>query len=411
MTRNATGEDPVTRPRFSLQPALLMRVLHLIDASSPQATAATLALLDQSLGRLGDMEQRTLILGPRNLVRIAGDTGVRVDQRLAVPFGQAVMGYSSVYRHTRDFGQFDVIHCWSVGSLALAALVFRRVPRVLTLTCTPSTRTIHWLRILTREARGRTVLLPISSTIRRAVLGGGMAQEYAHVLRPGIDMGRVDRNRRDTLRARWCAQSDSVKILALLGDPPHVADAMRTGVALNMAGYSAINQGLQLRLLIHPDQTKRLRAQKMFRDIGRPKTIIQEPWLDRPWSVLPGCDLALAMGPSGGGLSLLWAMAANVPVVGEADYAIAEIIEHDHSALLAQPGCARSVAKRITQLLQDGQLAWKLRDTARHEAYSFFSRQRYCQSLGMVYEQIIQDRPIEIPALETTGGLRFAGRG
>ena len=87
-----------------------------------------------------------------------------------------------------------------------------------------------------------------------------------------------------------------------------------------------------------------------------------------------------------------------------------EIVEDRHSALLAKPGPLHPLAHRITQLLEDPHLAWKLRDTARHEAYSFFSRQRYCQSIQTVYEQLETGAPIEVPQLEATGGLRFAGR-
>jgi len=64
----------------------------------------------------------------------------------------------------------------------------------------------------------------------------------------------------------------------------------------------------------------------------------------------------------------------------------------------------------LRQLIDDPQLAWKLRDTARHEAYSFFSRQRYGQSLQTVYQQVVAGEPVEIPPMEVTGGLRFAGR-
>jgi glycosyltransferase involved in cell wall biosynthesis len=103
-------------------------------------------------------------------------------------------------------------------------------------------------------------------------------------------------------------------------------------------------------------------------------------------------------------------MAAGVPIVAEATYAISEIVEDRHSALLAKPEQPRMLAGRITPLMADPQLAWKLRDTARHEAFSFFSRQRYCQALQGVYEQLVGGRAVEIPQIPITGGLRFSGR-
>ena len=120
--------------------------------------------------------------------------------------------------------------------------------------------------------------------------------------------------------------------------------------------------------------------------------------------------MALVTGPSSGGLSLLWAMASNVPIIGDASYAVSEMVEDRHSALLAKPGDSRLLAQRVRLLLDDAQLAWKLRDSARHEAFSYFSRQRYCNSIAAVYEQVVTHQPIEVPPLPVTGGLRFAGR-
>ena len=165
-----------------------------------------------------------------------------------------------------------------------------------------------------------------------------------------------------------------------------------------------------VRLLVHPRQRNRLRAVRMWRGLGRSHWLITDAALDEPWQVLPGCDMALAMGPHAGNLSLLWAMAANVPIVGEATYATSEIVEDRHSALLTKPGEAHQLGHRIRQLVDDPQLAWQIRDAARHEAYSFFSRQHYCKRVQVVYKQLIAGRAVEVPQLEVTGGLRFTGR-
>ena len=387
-----------------------MRILHLIDAASPQASSTTLALLDQSLGRLGHIDQHALLLGGTPLGQAAQRAGITNAIYAGVPFGQAVLGIPTLRKYTQSLGPFDLIHCWSIGALTAASLVFRKTPKALTLTVTPPPASIHWLRILAKETTGKTLFLPISSTIRGALLGGGLPESTVHVLRPAIDMGKVDHNHRDALRKAWGAQSDDTKLIALLTDPPHQADALAANIALGMADDSAATDGLTLRMVIHPDQPNRLRVQNRMRGLGKSNRVIQEPRLDQPWQVLPGCDLALTLGPNAGGMSLLWAMAANVPIIGEATYAVSEIIEDRHSALLAKPGSMKHIAQRITTLLTDSKLAWKLRDTARHEAYSFFSRQRYCQALGAVYEQLIQRDDIHIPDLEVTGGLRFAGR-
>lgn len=399
-----------------------MRILHLIDAASPQACPTTFALLADSLGRLGHTEQRVLLLGGKALACAAKAGGIEDARRAGVPFGRAVLGWAAVRRAARGMGAFDLIHCWSVGALAAASLVRPRTPRVLTLTAPPSPSAARWLRLLTGDMPGRALLLPISNTVRAAALCAGVDPALVHVLRPSLDMAKVQAGRRDALRRRWGisetdANANRIKVISILSDPPAAMDAQIAHMAVGLTDEAyALQPGGRrddapiLWLLVHPDQLHRARAEQVAQDIGRFDRVIQEPIAARPWDVLPGCDLALALGPHAGGLSLLWAMAANVPIVGEATYAISEIVEDRHSALLAKPDNPRMLAGRITQLISDPQLAWKLRDTARHEAFSFFSRQRYCQSLLGVYGQAVAGGNIEIPDMPVTGGLRFTGR-
>ncbi|MCX5660909.1 MAG: glycosyltransferase [Planctomycetota bacterium] len=441
-----------------------MRVLHLLDDSSPQATGATLALLHESLGRLGHTEDRVLLLGGSALRRSAQAVGIHDAALVGLPCGQLALGWPGIRRALdawalpRDVAPasgseargwswglrsprgFDLVHCWSIGAFSLAAIAWRRTPRVLTLTVPPSPRAVKWLRTLTRDEATPCALLPISSTIRRTLLSGGVAEGLVHVLRPGLTMSRVDGSARAALRERWGVESESTKVVMLLGDPPQAADAVAAMMAVGLAeesysGAADADSRTEIRLLLHPGQHRRPNAQTTCRFLGRRHRLIQDAAIDRPWEVLPGCDAALAIsdqdvangiglapaagsmpgggsaeGGVGGGLSLLWAMAANIPIVGEASYAISEIVEDHHSALLTRPGQPKALAHRLRQLFDDKLLAHKLRDTARHEAFSYFSRQRHCQSLEAVYRQVLERRPVDVPPLEATGGLRFMGR-
>ena len=387
-----------------------MRVWHLIDACGPQATCTTLALLGQSLSRLGDVDQEVLLLGGAALRKRAEDAGVRSARTMGVPFGRGAAGFFAVQRLARRLGPFDLVHCWSPGTMALAAAALRRVPRLLTLSFAPTSAQVRWMRaVMAAVAGSPTVLLPTSATIRRLLLSRGLPEQAVHVLRPGLDMGRVAHGRRDQLREQWGLTRPQLTVVALLSDQPQAANAMDAAMATALADPDPQASGPGACLLVHPDARHERRARRIMAEVGRRDSYVADARLERPWLVLPGCDAALVQ--TDGGLSLLWAMASNVPIVGEATYAVSEIVEDRHSALLAKPGAPKYLAHRLTQLMEDRQLAWQLRDTARHEAYSFFSRQRYCQSLAAVYEQMAAGREVEVPALESTGGLRFAGRG
>ncbi len=112
-----------------------------------------------------------------------------------------------------------------------------------------------------------------------------------------------------------------------------------------------------------------------------------------------------------GMLPLLWAMAAGVPVVAEASYAVSEILEHQHSALLVKPGHTWDAARALRQIFTDPKQAWRLSDAARSESFSFFSRLRFCDQVKKVYEQIADGYPVIVDDLPVTGGIRFGGRG
>ena len=386
-----------------------MRVLHLMDEASPQSTGPTLAVLAGSLGRLGHVEQRVLLLGGPRLERMARRCGVDEVTRLGVPFGRAMSGAAAVRRWLRGQRAFDVVHCWSVGALTLACLWCRSIPKLLTITVEPSDRVARWLGVLTSESVGRIGLLALSHTLRRQLICRGVPESSVHVLRPGMDMSQVVFGQRDALRQRWGARPTDM-IITAVGDPLVAVDTLAVARCVYLADGSSVTDNRRMCLLTHPLSRHRRRAEAIARNLGRPYVIIREPWLEYPWLVLPGCDWALAQGPWAGGLSLLWAMIANVPIIGDATYAVSEVLEDRHSALLTPPDSPQAVVRRMGQLLHDRQLTWKIRDTARHEAYSFFSRRHYCQSLTAAYEQIAVGEPIDMPVMEQSGGLRFVGR-
>jgi len=384
-----------------------MRVLHLFDAAGPHACSTTLSLLAQSLDRLGDIEQTVCLLGSDGFERKAALAGVKATLRINTPFGRAFTAWPTLLRRIK--GTYDLIHCWSPAALTLAAMRFRHVPRVMTAAVAPSGRTAHWLRMVCAEAAGRTALLPISSTIRRTLLSSAIPEHSVHVLRPAIDMSAASASGRKMLRKSW-GVDDRHRVIMFVSDPPHDIDVVSYVVAMSLANDAISQEDPPLRLLLHPEQRGFTEARRMLKGMHREHWVLSDEVVDRPWAALPACDVALAVEEGAGGMSLLWAMAANVPIVGEATYAVSEVVEDRHSALLVKPGMSHALANRIVQVVTDKQVAWQIRDTARHEAYSFFSRQRYCQSLRTVYEQLVSGAAIEVPAMEVTGGLRFSGR-
>lgn len=388
-----------------------MRVLHLFDAGDTCVPHTRLALLAASLGRLPGVEQDVCLMGNRMLFDAAAAVGIDARWRIGVPGGHAALGYFAV-RAQLKVKSYDLVHCWSttpMGPAMLAMLLSPSQPRVVTAAHLPTSCEADLTRLLIGEKRSRMTILATSSTIRREFLTRGVSTDAVHVLRPGVDMGLVDHAQRDALRKAWDIPQEG-KVVALVSDPVASTDCVAAHMAVGLADELSRRDGQPLFLVVHGRQFNRAQAMHAGYELGRSELIIVDDRVACPWRVLPACDLALAMGPQAGGLGLVWAMTAGVPIIGEATYAVSEIVEDHHSALLAKPGVPKMLSHRIAQILADPQLAWKLKDTARHEAYSFFSRQQYVQSLGKVYEQVVNGQPIEVLPLQSTGGLRFAGR-
>jgi len=384
-----------------------MRILHLVDGSAPRISAPALAVLEATLGRLGAIEERVVLAGGRRLAAEAERAGIAPWRTLATPREFGPWAWPGLRRRLGGFTP-DLVHCWTPGALSLAALALPRTPRLLTLSTPASPRTRHWLRSVATAAPAATGFLATSATLRHQLVTAGLDPERVAVARPGLEMGRLDRSARDRLRSER-GVGEATWLLAFLADPPALAEANGAFLAVSLCASSR-KPAAELNLLVHPEAAHRRRAATHARHLGHPDRLRAEPLLAAPWQILPACDAVIASGAHVGP-TLLWAMAAGLPIVGEATTAVGELLEDRHSALLAPPGQTRMLAHRLNRLMEDPQLAWKLRDTVRHEAYSFFSRRAACETATVLYGQMLEGAPLDPPPLPASGGLRFEGRG
>ncbi len=396
-------------------------ILHLFHPPAQPTSTTSLALLSAGLNLPQCSSTGVWLLGGSELKKQALTMGIDRATLLGVPWGQAMMGWPMVRYHLQQLEhEPTLIHTWSLGSLTLAMMLRPRVPRVLTVAQPMSPGQVHALRFLLSDERAPSALLCTSHTLQRDLLAGGVPASFVHVLHPGIDLGWVQHAQQAELRKIWGVPPVSPKssgssepsvnkpiVVGLLADPVWSVDARRLLLVIGLADEALRSQGFKLHVLVHPQQQHLPRARRTLAELNKGYQFIIDAKADEPWAVLPGCDIALAMGPGAGGLSTRWGMAGNLPIIGEATYAQCEVLEDRHSALLAKPGDAVQLARRIAQAVTDTTLAWQLRDTARHEAFSYFSKLRYGQSLQKVYVQLIAGHRVEVPAMTSTGGLRF----
>ena len=115
------------------------------------------------------------------------------------------------------------------------------------------------------------------------------------------------------------------------------------------------------------------------------------------------------------GLVAAEAMMRGTAVVGSAVGALTEIIQDDRTGFLVSPGDSAALARPITRLLNDRELAETMGRNGRETALARFDKDTHIQKFITLYEELRQHRPTGRPAsvlLRTPGsGENLPGNG
>ncbi len=361
------------------------RVLHLIGTATDYQAARAHGAVAANLGAGFEAQTRTVGRGG--------------DHRTAAA---AVLGL----RGTRP----DVVFAWGLPALTAAVAAFaRRVPVL----CHPDRflgpRRLRWARAA--AAFGDVRLICPTDGQRRLAVGHGLPPDRCHVVRPGVDFGRLRRARDPSLRRRLgLADADYVLLC-----PGESTPAAGHATAVWTCGVLHILDPSYKVLLWGRGRTAaaaaRLGSQLHQSDMVRSA----EPTLGRPVdydALLPVADACLwtATG-SVPTLPVAAAMAAGVPVVAGVTYTTSELLEDRHTALMVAKPTARTLARRVMDLRADPALAARLADAARSEAYAYFGQARTLDRYRQIVRQVLAGDPVDpdAAALPHGSGVPMAG--
>jgi glycosyltransferase involved in cell wall biosynthesis len=210
----------------------------------------------------------------------------------------------------------------------------------------------------------------------RRVVEGGVAAERCHLVRPGVDFSRVRRRRDAALRQRLGLDEHDYVIL-LAGESVRGANHHE---GLWAGGILHVLE-MRYKILIWGEGQEAASVERLGNRMV-PPTLMRSA-RERLGKVafemlLPAADLVLA--PASGRVQTLataTAMAAGLPIVGVAGESMSELLEDRHSALLVATPTPRLLAQRMLDLQADASLQWSIADTARTEAYEFYSMTRF----------------------------------
>lgn len=408
-----------------------MRVLHLIDPSSPGGGGCTLRLLAEPAVRLTSVRQDVLIIGTKAHVNLARRCGVEPCGSISPPGNRPGLARKALRRlisiYEQAGGEYDVVHGWTARSVALAMAAAPERHCIGSLAVGPiSGVDSEWFSLM--HQRRPVPLLAFSGAVRDEYAGVGVDPEHMLVLPPAVNPQSVDVESRDELRRRWGVDDDTV-VVGLVSEPITWADARRAMAAISLATVS----GRRVRLVVHPTASRRLAAEDWAASLGQHHLMIFEDDMAEPWRIVHALDVALVIGgdlntddlrqrgspfafivgggrrlrPMPGVMPLLWAMSAGVPVVAEAGPAVDDILTDGRTGLLVNQGDISAAADRIVRLHDDKTIAGRLGTAARQVATERFNISAFCVRLKALYEDLVGARTVH---LKSPGDIPLAER-
>ncbi|MEI8195860.1 MAG: glycosyltransferase family 4 protein [Phycisphaerae bacterium] len=374
-----------------------MTTLHLIDPSTSDDALDMLAALPAAVAGT----HHILALGHESIRTAAVQAGIPREQ---ISFGRSLgwadpVGWRAVSQEVARLRP-DCLHAWGISGLMAGTLVRHfSGPRLLTLAHTPSSGELRLMRLLAQ--RVPWALAASSSSILRATLTAGWPISRAVRIRPGIALGKLQgTGPRDGIRKSCGIKPADTPVLLLAGPAKR---ASRHDHGLWAAGI--LHQIYPQAKILWREPTLLEQRRERGRGVQDFLPALPEKNMMRPvppltpWSTLvQTADVLLVTAdqpiPVG---SILWAMAAGVPVVGTALECVAELVEHLATGLLAparrghQHGGPKALAAKLEELLSNENLRWHLADQARAQIFTHYKPVDFNARYAAWYDIMQQD--------------------
>jgi glycosyltransferase involved in cell wall biosynthesis len=310
-----------------------------------------------------------------------------------------------LYRRPRE--GVRIIHAWNLESLATAAIA-TKLPIVYSPEAEIAESSVGWLRAIIDYRDVQVVCA--TTTQQRHLIKRGVPVGRCHLIRPGVDFSRV-KPKRDLGLRRRLGFADDHRVLLAPGESTRSAAHAAAFWAVSILNYL----DKRYRLLCW-GRGPQLQAMRRFAiELSQPDLLcFAEQRLGQSIEFETLCSaadatLVTATDPVAT-LPIAVCMASGLPTVATVTYTVSELLEDRHTALMVARPTARSLAQRIMDLWVDQRQAWSIRDTARTEAYEFFSGTRFVNEYRQVYRQIAEGKPVCVAPTQSVSGRSAALR-
>jgi glycosyltransferase involved in cell wall biosynthesis len=364
----------------------MIRVLHLLDASAGwEHRLAVRWLLDRLPA--DRIEPHLAAVDPIARARTPGPRPrcTPLPRRFQVDFLHAA---PRLRRHL-DANRIDIVHAWGLAAAKVAEAAASTSARpVLLSTFDPRLTPREAAFLRSAPPTDRRPVLCASQTVRRRLLEHGVTPDRCVVIRPAVDFGRINRARESDLRARLGLTPENT----LVATPEPVTRQDGHFAAFWMTAIrSFLDPGI--RVALHGASREKERLLRLARQLDMSHLALDVDEVVPFEDLVAVADLAVTVPRSDiSGGCLAWAMAAGVPVIGSAVYAVAELIAENLNGRLVAPAPAKRLATRLAALAGERETLSRLADVARGQAYEVFSVRRFVDQVRRLYENLVEGR-------------------
>jgi glycosyltransferase involved in cell wall biosynthesis len=293
--------------------------------------------------------------------------------------------------------EVDLIHAWD-GNALLAAAVGSRAPVVYSPSQLPTRHATRWIAAAMRYRPIHVILA--GQTQQQTLIRRGISPDRCRAIRPGVDFSRIQGRPAPQLRQQLRLADSDYAILAPGESDPENQHLLALWVVSILHVYDA-----SYKLVLWGRGSQIAHARRLAERLRQPNLLRIATELlgpDVPFDALPSaCDAAvITADESAAMLPTAICMAGALPMVSITNYALAELLEDHHTALLVSKPTPRLLAQRLLALRGDGALARKIGDRARAEAFDYCSLTRFVQEYRSEYARIVRGRASQpaIPA-------------
>lgn len=282
----------------------------------------------------------------------------------------------------------DLVHAWGPFAATCATSASQR-PLVVSLFDPGSAKQSAKLLRAISHTSGFAIVCA-TQWIRRRLIERGVPPEACVVIRPGVDFSAIQKTRKSSLRCDLGVPTDA---FAVLCPEPGGTDDETLAVFWSCSLLDRLDGRYAV---IIPGSGRAVDRIARFAATLPSAAILIAPGDNARFEELVAIADVLVV-PNTGDISttsISWAMAAGVPVIAAAGYAVTELVVARVNGLLYKHPERKSPASKIIPLLRDRDAQRKTAEAARGQAYEVFSLRRYIEQHMQVYENVLSGAPV-----------------